>query len=435
MNVLSMPDWLVMLGSAGAGFALALGGAAIMGSLRRKARAESELKLEQERQHALNLATERLTHTFDQLADEQFRSHTETFLKLARENLGTHHEKAKGELAAREQAIENLLRPIRDTLQRTEAQLQELDKARRETHGSITAQLEAMAASQQALGVETRNLVNALRRPEVRGQWGELTLKRLVELAGMVEHCDFVTQSHTATDTGAIRPDMIINLPEGRRLIVDVKTPLDAYLEATEADSDGARRTALARHAGIVAGRVRELAGKAYWAQFDSSPEFVILFIPGDQFLSAALAERPDLLDDALRHNIILATPTSLVALLKAVAYGWQQVALAENAAEIRTIAVELYERLSTFTDHLANLGKALGDAVKAYNRSVGSLERKVLPSARKFTELGVNPRSELKSLQEVEATTREMAEDEPETAASDDRARRIGTQEGSGPH
>jgi DNA recombination protein RmuC len=198
---------------------------------------------------------------------------------------------------------------------------------------------------------------------------------------------------------------MVIHLPENRDLVVDVKTPLDAYLEATEAPTDGERRTALERHATIVAGRIRELASKAYWSQFERSPEFVILFIPGDQFLSAALAERPTLLDDALRQNIILATPTSLVALLKAIAYGWQQTVLAHNAAEIRTSALQLYERLTTFAGHLSNVGKSLGDSVRAFNASVGSLERMVLPSARRFTDLGVQPRQRVvppKSIEEV---------------------------------
>jgi DNA recombination protein RmuC len=286
---------------------------------------------------------------------------------------------------------------------------------------SLKSQLESLAASQQVLSAETRNLVSALRRPEVRGQWGEITLRRLVELAGMVEHCDFVTQSHQATETGAVRPDLVIHLPDARDLVVDVKTPLDAYLEATEAATDADRRVALERHASIVAGRIRELAGKAYWSQFDRSPDFVILFIPGDQFLSAALAQRPMLLDDALRQNVILATPTSLVALLKAVAYGWQQTALAENAAEIRGLAVQLYERLNTFTSHLAGVGKALGDSVRAFNSSVGSLERMVLPSARRFTDLGVQPRQRLSPLKDVEETPRDAA------SAADDNADTVG--------
>lgn len=385
----------------------------------RLASAESRLEhrsaLEAEREQVFNLAAERLGRTFDQLAQAQFQSHSETFLKLARENLGTQHEKARGELQAREQAIENLLRPIRETMQRTEQQLQEIDKSRRESYGSIKSQLEAVGAAQLALSAETRNLVQALRRPEVRGQWGEITLQRLVELAGMQQHCDFVTQSHTPTESGAVRPDMIVNLPEGRQLVVDVKTPLDAYLEATEAADEGARKTAMARHSSVLAERIRELSSKAYWSQFDSSPEFVILFIPGDQFLAAALAERPGLLDDALRQNIILATPTSLVALLKAIAYGWQQVALTENAARIRTLAVELHDRLATYTEHMADAGRKLQGAVKSFNQSVSSLERRVLPSARRFTELGVQPKKTLPEIRTIEESVQEPVEQTPD--------------------
>ena len=388
---------------------------------------KSQAHLETEREHALALAADRLGMVFGQLANQQLQSHTETFLKLARESLGTQHERAKGELAAREQAVESLVRPIREALARTEAQINALERTRQESHGSITAQLEAMAAGQKHLSEETRNLVNALRRPEVRGQWGEITLRRLVELAGMVEHCDFVTQSHQNSAQGAIRPDMIIRMPEDRQIVVDVKTPLDAYLDATQQADEAARRAALTRHAAKVAERIRELASKAYWAQFEKSPDFVILFIPGDQFLSAALAERPELLDDALRQQVILATPTSLVALLKAIAYGWQQMALAEHATEIRGLAVQLYERLSTFGKHLNRMGKAIGDSVKAYNQAVGSLERMVLPSARRFTELGVNPREELEPVKPVEEAPRESilpsaAEAEREEQAADQR-------------
>ena len=365
---------------------------------------------EVERERMLALAGERLGTAFNQLADRQLQSHSDTFLKLARETLSVQTERAKGDLTAREQAIDGLVAPIREALARAERQMQDLDKSRSETQGSISKQLESLAASQHALSAETRNLVNALRRPEVRGQWGEITLRRLVELAGMVEHCDFVTQSHQSTEDGAIRPDMVIHLPDARDLVVDVKTPLDAYLEATEAATEADRRVALERHATIVAGRIRELASKAYWSQFERSPEFVILFIPGDQFLSAAMAERPLLLDDALRQNIILATPTSLVALLKAISYGWQQTALAQNAAEIRTSALQLYERLTTFASHLGNVGKSLGDSVRAFNASVGSLERMVLPSARRFTDLGVQPRQRLVPPKSIEELTRDVA-------------------------
>jgi DNA recombination protein RmuC len=407
---------------------------ALLWRARLKGQLRDQSMLEQERAAALNLASEKLSNVFNRLADEQFRSHAETFLKLAHESLGTHHERAKGDLAAREQAIEGLLRPVRDAIERTERQLQALEKVRSETHGSITKHLQDIAAGQQQLNAETRNLVTALRRPEVRGQWGELTLRRLVELAGMLEHCDFVTQSHVPTPEGAVRPDLVVFLPEGRQLVVDVKTPIDAYLEAIDAPSDVARRSALTRHAGIVAGRVRELAAKAYWTQFEAAPDFVILFIPGDQFLTAALAERPELLDDALRQNVILATPTSLVALLKAIAYGWQQVKLGESAAQIRELAVELHSRLGTFTEHLDAIGKALSEGVRAYNASVGSLERRVLPSARRFTELGVQPRRELAELKVVEEIPREGAllGEDTDDAADDS----LGTPaEPSGPH
>ncbi|HVY66879.1 MAG TPA: DNA recombination protein RmuC [Gammaproteobacteria bacterium] len=410
-----------------AGFAIGLLlGQSRAAALRRElADREAELRVraaaDAERERTLEAATDRLRLAIGEQTDRQFQQHAETLLKLARETLGVQSERSKADLAAREQAIENLVRPIRETLVRAERQLQELDQSRRETHGSITAQLESLAASQQALSAETRNLVSALRRPEVRGQWGEISLRRLVELAGMVEHCDFVSQSHQPTETGAIRPDMVIHLPEARDLVVDVKTPLDAYLEATEAATDADRNAALDRHAAIVAGRIRELAGKAYWSQFERSPEFVILFIPGDQFLSAALARRPTLLDDALRQNIILATPTSFVALLKAVAYGWQQTALADNAAEIRGLAVELYDRLTKFAGHLGNLGKALGDSVKAYNATVGSLERRVLPGARRFTDLGVQPRETMPALKPIEDAPREALGADESPDASDD--------------
>jgi DNA recombination protein RmuC len=374
----------------------------------RNAEIEARDSAEVERETALALAEEKLRASFGRLANEQFRQHSETFLKLARENLGAHHERARGELAAREKAIENIVRPIREALDRTGSQLHELEKGRRHAQGALQAQIEAMAASQTELRAETRNLVNALRRPEVRGQWGEITLRRLVELAGMLEHCDFSVQSHRATENGSIRPDMLIRLPDNRVLVVDVKTPLDAYLQAMQAENEADRRTAFNRHASIVAERVRELSTKAYWRQFDNTPEFVILFIPGDQFLSAALSQRPTLLDDALRQNIILATPTSLVALLKAVAYGWQQVTLAENAAEIRRLGTQLYERLNAFAAHVLQVGKSLGDSVKAYNRAIGSLERMVLPGARRFTELGVSPKQELTAVPPIEETPRE---------------------------
>ena len=373
-------------------------------------RVKDQEELRAEREAAFELAASRLQHSFGDLASRSLRVNSEAFLRLAKQNLGAQQEQARHALSEREKAVENLVKPIREALEKTERQIGELEKARSEAYGSITAQLEAMQASQQALQAETGNLVKALRRPEVRGQWGEITLRRLVELAGMVEHCDFVEQETGGSVGERIRPDMIIRMPDQRELVVDVKTPLDAYLEAVEATDDRLRAAALARHERKVRERIRELASKHYWSQFPQSPEFVILFIPGDQFLAAAMNENPDLLDEALRQKIILATPTSFVALLKAVAYGWRQLALADNAEEIRRLAVELYDRLATFGSHLNRVGRQLSGSVSAFNAAVGSLERSVLPGARKFTELGVHTRKSLATVEPVEEITRVSA-------------------------
>jgi len=401
-----------------------------MSNARLQERLAGEERLRVEREEALKAAQERMALQFDGLANEALRRAGDDFLKLATQRLDTQHERARGELGAREKAVESLVKPISEALKRTETQIEALERSRQHAYGSIQAQLETMSATQQALQLETRNLVTALRRPEVRGQWGEITLRRLVELAGMVEHCDFVEQSHVRTEDGAVRPDLVIHMPEDRQLVVDVKTPLDAYLDAVNAPDDATRDAALQRHANKVAERIRELASKAYWAQFPRSPEFVILFIPGEQFLSAALDRRPQLLDEALRQHVILATPTSFVGLLKAVAYGWRQLALAENAEEIRKLAVDLYDRLNKFTEHVGRVGHTLGRSVEAYNAAVGSLERMVLPGARKFTELGVQPRKTLQSTVEVDTLPRrapvsDRPDDEagapPDAAASAD--------------
>jgi DNA recombination protein RmuC len=283
-----------------------------------------------------------------------------------------------------------------------------IEKERAETFGSLKTSLESVALGQQALQRETRSLVNALRRPEVRGQWGEMTLRRLAELAGMVEHCDFKEQVHVRTEDTSLRPDMIVHMPDGRDLVVDVKTPLDAYLEAVDATTDELRAAALRKHAQQIAERIRQLGAKSYWSQFENSPDFVILFIPGDQFLSAALAEHPTLLEDAIRQDVIIATPSSFVALLKAVAYGWRQMALAQNAETIRTLAEDLYKRLAVFATHLTKMGRNLGTTVDAFNSAVGSLERQVLPGARKFTELGVRPEREIEPIEPIDRLTRE---------------------------
>jgi DNA recombination protein RmuC len=376
-----------------------------------KAQLKSDEQLERERQAALERSLDRLKASFDTVANTSLRSNSELFLQLAREHLGRHQQTAVNALSEREKAIETMLTPIREALSKTEQQIQRIEKERAESFGSLKSSLESVALGQQALQKETLRLVNALRRPEVRGQWGEMTLRRLAELAGMVEHCDFKEQVHVRAEDGNLRPDMIVHMPDGRDLVVDVKTPLDAYLEAVDATTDEARAIAMRRHANAIAERVRQLGAKNYWSQFERSPDFVILFIPGDQFLSAALAEQPNLLEDAIRQDVIIATPSSFVALLKAVAYGWRQMALAQNAETIRNLAEDLYKRLGVFTAHLAKLGRNLSNSVDHFNAAVGSLERQVLPGARKFTELGVRPDREIEPLEPIDKLAREPAE------------------------
>ncbi|HKE44628.1 MAG TPA: DNA recombination protein RmuC [Steroidobacteraceae bacterium] len=382
-----------------------------------RARLKAQETLDQERNSMLERAQERLSVAFDGLARETLRSNSELFLKLAHENLGQQQLQATHALREREQAIETMLKPIQEALGRTQAQIATIEKDRHEAFGAMRQYLESVNQSQSALQRETRNLVNALRRPEVRGQWGEMSLRRLVELAGMTPHCDFTEQVHTASEEGALRPDLIIHMPDGRDLVVDVKTPLGAYLEAVDATSDEARAGALRRHGQLIAERVRALAAKSYWAQFTKSPDFVILFVPGDQFLAAALNENPGLLDDAIRQSVILATPTSFIAMLKAIAYGWRQLALAQNAETIRDLGEDLYRRLSVFGAHLGRVGKSLDSSVEAYNSAIGSLERQVLPAARRFTDLGLKPDRTLETLDPVEKLARTPSSDAPDVA------------------
>ena len=410
-------DWILVL-AAGIGGCLLGILAALLWRARReqasrielevlRARIRSDESAAAERELALARTREQLQGVFGELARDSLKSNSELFLQLARERLGHQASDAAAALKERETAIESLVQPIRETLARTEAQIESIERARIDSFATIKAQMESLASGQSTLSRETRNLVTALRRPDVRGRWGEITLKRLVELAGMSAHVDFTEQHRLLTDDGAIRPDMIVHMPERRDIVVDVKTPLDAYLSAVEAQSEEERARELKRHAQLVAARVRELASKSYWAQFEHSPDFVVLFLPGDQFLSAALQENPDLIDESLRQNVMLATPTSLVALLKAVAYGWKQTALAENAEEVRRLGEDMYKRLAVFAEHLARLGKARGGGVDAFNKAVGSLEQQVMPAARRFPELGLRVARELEPLDPVEALTR----------------------------
>ena len=358
-----------------------------------------------------------LQAVFGELARTSLQSNSEVFLQLARERFAHQQSDAEQSLKAREVAVESLVRPIAEALSKAEAQIQAIERDRIDSFAGIRNQMELLASGQNLLSRETRNLVSALRRPDVRGRWGEITLRRLVELAGMTSHVDYTEQQHVATEMGGIRPDMVVHMPEQRDIVVDVKTPLEAYLAAVEAQDDETRSAQLRRHAQIVGVRIRELASKQYWAQFERSPDFVVLFLPGDQFLSAALQENPGLIDDALRQNVMLATPTSLVALLKAVSYGWKQTALAENAAEVRRLGEDLHKRLAVFAEHLAKLGKNLSTSVESFNRAVGSLEHQVLPAARRFPDLGLRISRDIELLDPIATLANVPRTSESDTA------------------
>jgi DNA recombination protein RmuC len=309
----------------------------------------------------------------------------------------------------REDQLSQLVSPLQAALEASRTQARQLEVERRDSESALRGQIEQLARGQAGLERETRNLVTALRRPEVRGRWGELTLRRVVELAGMVEHCDFSEQVQAGVGLSASRPDLIVHLPEARELVIDAKTPLDAYLAALEAQDEASRRQHLQRHAQQVAARVRELAAKAYWSQFPRAPEFVILFIPGDQFLAAALTVQPQLIEEALADSVVLATPSTLMAVLKCVAYCWRQNQVTVNARQIQELGGELHSRLASFLAHLAKLGQRLGGAVEAYNAAAGSLQRQVVPQARRLRDLGATAEAPLADPEDVDAAPKDL--------------------------
>jgi DNA recombination protein RmuC len=309
----------------------------------------------------------------------------------------------------REDRLSQLVPPLQAALEASRTQARQLEVERRDTEAALRGQIEQLARGQAGLERETRNLVTALRRPEVRGSWGELTLRRVVELAGMVEHCDFSEQVQAGAGLSASRPDLIVHLPDARELVIDAKTPLDAYLAALEAQDEATRRQHLQRHAQQVAARVRELAAKAYWTQFPRAPEFVILFIPGDQFLAAALTVRPQLIEEALADGVVLASPATLMAVLKCVAYCWRQNQVTVNARQLQELGGELHSRLATFLAHLAKVGQRLGGAVEAYNAAAGSLQRQVVPQARRLRDLGATADAPLAAPEDVDAAPKDL--------------------------
>jgi DNA recombination protein RmuC len=369
---------------------------------------------------ALQQARESLGDTMKAVAADALATSNRSFLELARAQLEQLQQKTTQDLDQRKQAVEHLVQPIRESLQKVDGKLQELEVARTRAYSELSVQVRQLAETQSQLRSETGNLVSALRdRPNVRGRWGEIQLRRVVEMAGMLEHCDFETQAHVVTEDGRLRPDLVVKLPGAKTVVVDSKFAGQAYLESLGARDDDERVAKLRDHARQVRDHIAKLSGKSYWSQFDSAPEFVVLFIPGETFLSAALEQDPSLIEEGVNQQVILATPTTLIALLRAVAYGWRQETIAESAKTISDLGRELYGRLATLTEHFAKVGRGLETAVRSYNETVGSLETRVLPSARKFRDHGISPASELAELPAVERTVRPVTA--PELAPGGD--------------
>jgi DNA recombination protein RmuC len=356
-------------------------------------------------------AKDQLADTFKALATDALRGNNETFIGQAAQAFKTVKTEAEGDLAQRQQAIEGLIKPLNEALQRYETQIANMERGRQTAYGGLDQHLKTLTQAHERLQQETGNLVKALRAPQVRGQWGEITLKRVAELAGMVEHCDFREQETAEGEASRLRPDMIIQLPAGRQIVVDAKAVLAAYLEAVEAQDDGVRLERLRQHAAQVRARMEQLSAKAYWSQFQQAPEFVVLFLPGEQFLGAALEHDRTLIEDGFEKRVVIATPTTLIALLRAVAYGWRQEQLAENAQAISALGKDLFERMAVLAEHLAEVGGALNKGVTAYNKAIGSLEARVLPSARKFKDLGIGSEKDIPKLEALEQAPRPVPE------------------------
>ncbi len=361
-----------------------------------------QISLEEERALLQN-AEAKLTDTFKALAADVLKDNSQSFVAMAKGELKTVQAEAKGDLETRQKAIDGLVNPLKESLVRYEKQIAEMEKSRQNAYGSLENQLKSLQRVTGSLDV-------ALRTPQVRGRWGEMTLRRVAELAGMSQHCDFTEQETLTGGTGQQRPDMIVNLPGGRRIAVDSKVPLQAFLDAASAASETDRRAHFARHGQQVRAHMNQLGAKKYWEQFDKAPDFVILFLPGESFFGAALEQDRSLIEDGMEKRVILATPTTLIVLLRAVAYGWREVQLAQNAQQISDLGKELYDRIRKFTEHFEGVGSALRKAVDTYNDATGSLERRVLISARKFKELGAATGEDIPEVESIEEKPRALA-------------------------
>lgn len=379
--------------------------------------AETE-KAHRERLALLDEAQRKLSDAFKALSAEALRSNNQMFLDLARQTLASFHKDAQSDLEKRQRAIDEMVRPLKESLGRVDSTIQEMEKARTAAYAGLMEQVRALTEAQRELRKETANLVHALRSPAARGRWGEVQLRRVVELAGMTPYCDFDEQAVTTTDGGRLRPDMIIRLPNGHQVIVDAKVPLKAYLEAHEAADEAGRAAKLKEHAAQLKAHIGRLGEKAYWSQFDSAPDFVVAFVPGEVFFSAALQQDSELIEYGVSRRVILATPTTMIALLLAVAYGWRQEQVTRNAEQISQLGQTLYDRLRIFAGHLEEVGRHLGQTVEDFNRAVGSLESRVLVSARRFQELGAAAQEEIPFLEPVETQPRTLQAPERDSDA-----------------